>query len=583
MYNRPMDAKATAFVDQEVERLLLEGAVRKVTQDEVTVVSPLGVVPKKNDKLRLILDLRYVNSFVTPPRFRLEDLSTLAPMVKQGDYFTTIDLQSGYHHLSILPEHQRFLGFRWRGQLMVFTVLPFGLNAAPWAFDKLLRPVTAALRRNTRCLLYLDDLITLARGPVEALAVRRRVLRVLRRLGLFVNFAKSQLTPSTEVEYLGLRVCSRPKPMLKVPKDKLRGVRRMVDRTLAMAEAARGQVKARWLARVAGTCAALTKAVMPTLLMLRSVFRCIKSAASYEANVTLTGEARRDLLWWRSAMQKWSGRTLLPAATQATLETDASDTGWGARLGEHQAAGWWSPAERRASINMRELQAIELGLLTFKSLLKGKVVRVATDSFTCACFINSLGGRVPSLDRAVRRLFDTTFALGITLTAEWLPGTQNHIPDWLSRLPEVEEWSTCKTLFRFLDQLWGPHSIDRFASHNNTCLPRFTSRFHDPASEGADALSMEWAPEENNWVVPPWRLLGDTLRHIKRQRAWATIIAPVWPAQPWYPLLERMAVAAVTLPPGKQAFLPPPCGGLPEPQRNPRWRVKAWRVFGGRA
>ena len=60
-YNRPMDAAAsTAFVDEETgrRRQVQEGAIRQARDQAARVVSPLGVVPNKPSKLRLILELR---------------------------------------------------------------------------------------------------------------------------------------------------------------------------------------------------------------------------------------------------------------------------------------------------------------------------------------------------------------------------------------------------------------------------------------------------------------------------------------------------------------------------------------------
>ena len=39
------------------------------------------------------------------------------------------------------------------------------------------------------------------------------------------------------------------------------------------------------------------------------------------------------------------------------------------------------------------------------------------------------------------------------------------------------------TMFKQLDQLWGPYSIDRFASSYNAKLSRFNSRFLQPGTE----------------------------------------------------------------------------------------------------
>ena len=50
----------SVFVTQAVQTLLDNGSAVEVDRDQVYICSPLGVVPKKNGKLRLILDLRYL-------------------------------------------------------------------------------------------------------------------------------------------------------------------------------------------------------------------------------------------------------------------------------------------------------------------------------------------------------------------------------------------------------------------------------------------------------------------------------------------------------------------------------------------
>ena len=75
------------------------------------VVNPLTVAD--GEKLRLVLDLRYINSFLESSRFKYEDLRTLSEIFESGFYFFTFDLESGYHLVSIVQHHQQFLGFSW--------------------------------------------------------------------------------------------------------------------------------------------------------------------------------------------------------------------------------------------------------------------------------------------------------------------------------------------------------------------------------------------------------------------------------------------------------------------------------------
>ena len=65
-----------------------------------------------------------------------------------------------------------------------------------------------------------------------------------------------------------------------------------------------------------------------------------------------------------------------------------------------------------------------------------------------------------------------------------------------------DDWSINPAVFRVIDAKWGPHTIDRFASHYNAQVPRFNSKFASPGCSGVDALSQDWR-NENNWVCPP--------------------------------------------------------------------------------
>jgi hypothetical protein len=74
------------------------------------IVSPLRVVPKGIDKLRLILDLRYINSFLKIDSFKYESLKTIPHLCKLQDLLFSVDLKSGYHHVDIYRDYWQFFG-----------------------------------------------------------------------------------------------------------------------------------------------------------------------------------------------------------------------------------------------------------------------------------------------------------------------------------------------------------------------------------------------------------------------------------------------------------------------------------------
>ena len=77
------------------------------------VCSPLLVVENTKGKLRLVIDLRYVNQFLNQYKFKYEGLDLISSLFRKGDFVFTFDFKSGYHHVDIHEELQPYLGFSW--------------------------------------------------------------------------------------------------------------------------------------------------------------------------------------------------------------------------------------------------------------------------------------------------------------------------------------------------------------------------------------------------------------------------------------------------------------------------------------
>ena len=60
------------------------------------------VVANAEGKLRLVLNLKYLNKFLHKESFKYEDLRIAMLLFGKVDFLIKFDLKSGYHHLDIL-------------------------------------------------------------------------------------------------------------------------------------------------------------------------------------------------------------------------------------------------------------------------------------------------------------------------------------------------------------------------------------------------------------------------------------------------------------------------------------------------
>ena len=137
------------------------------------VISPLSV-STKNNKKRLILDLRYVNKFIWKEKIKF-DWSVFQNYLCPKGYIFKFNLCSGYHQIDIFPAHQLFLGFSWEvkgvTKYFCFTVLLFGISPAPYAFIKVCRTLVKLWRSNgVKIAMFIDD----GNGIAEEVRFRRQ-------------------------------------------------------------------------------------------------------------------------------------------------------------------------------------------------------------------------------------------------------------------------------------------------------------------------------------------------------------------------------------------------------------------------
>ncbi len=196
-------------MEQEVATLLRKEAIEVVPPlaEKSGFYSRYFIVPKKDGGLCPILDLRLLNHSVKRLKFKMLTIKQVVAQIRFEDWFVTIDLKDAYFHISILPQHRKFLRFALGGKAYQYRVLPFGLALSPRTFTKCVDAALAPLRlQGIRILNYIDNWLILAQS--EQVAVRHRdvVLAHMRDLGVKTKRKEKCASSSTEDHLSGRSV-----------------------------------------------------------------------------------------------------------------------------------------------------------------------------------------------------------------------------------------------------------------------------------------------------------------------------------------------------------------------------------------
>ena len=225
-----------------------------------------------------------------------------------------------------------------------------------------------------------------------------------------------------------------------------------------------------------------------------------------------------------------------------TIESDASNKGWGAVLKGHtQTGGVWTAEEATHHINYLELLAAFLAIKAFGKGWRDTAVLLRMDNITAVSYVNHKGGTTSQVLRNLAiKMCTWCTSRNIILTAEHLPGHLNVTADQESRLIRDRcDWMLNPQVFQKIQENMGPLEIDLFASRLTKQLPHFYSWRADPEAAATDAFMQDWS-HLRGFANPPWCLISRCLSKVRAEEAQIVLVTLLWNTQPWFPVVLEM-------------------------------------------
>ena len=114
-------------------------------------------------------------------------------------YFSTLDLQAGYHHIPLDEASIPRTAFTSPFGKYEYVKVPFGLTQAPAYYQE---PMTVILKDFNFAIAYLDNIIIFSKTSKEHLDHIKQVFEKLRSAHLSMNLSKCHIF-TKEIQYLG--------------------------------------------------------------------------------------------------------------------------------------------------------------------------------------------------------------------------------------------------------------------------------------------------------------------------------------------------------------------------------------------
>jgi hypothetical protein len=178
--------------------LIEAGVIRPST---IPYSSPVVMVLKKEGTWHMCPDFRTLNKLTTKDKFPIPVIDDLLDELSGAQYFTKLDLHSGYHKICMKEEDIPKTAFLTHEGHYGFLVMPFGLCNAPSTFQSLMNHVFCPFLRHF-FLFFLDDILIYSKTWSSRLSYVNQVLHLLSKNQCLLKQSKCAFGAS-EVEYLG--------------------------------------------------------------------------------------------------------------------------------------------------------------------------------------------------------------------------------------------------------------------------------------------------------------------------------------------------------------------------------------------
>ncbi|XP_028798734.1 uncharacterized protein LOC114754141 [Neltuma alba] len=376
----------------------------------------------KRGKKRLVIDYKPLNIFLQDDKFPLLKPSSLTVHLKDAKIFSKFDLKAGFWQLGIHPEDRPKIALCIPNAQYQWTVMPFGLKAAPSLFQKAMTRIFEPMLDNL--LIYIDDLLLFSKDEDSHKLLLTQFGEIIEKYGIMLSAKKGEIGVKS-IEFLGMHFENGqyyPGPhiieeLLKFPDDNL--TTKQIQQFLGIINYLRD-----FIPHVSNHTSQLSKLL--------------------KKNPPAWGTEQTSAVKTLKRIAQQPPPLKIPDKGLRILQTDASDDFWGAVLIEEidgkrfycgHASGQFKESEKHYHATYKEILAIKRGIEKFSFHLSPYQFRVEMDNTSFPRMLDPKGKTLP--DSQLLRWKD--WFSRYKFTVHHLKGHQNIIADFLTRPQKVSQ------------------------------------------------------------------------------------------------------------------------------------------------
>ena len=412
-------------------------------------MSPLGLVPKRDGKFRLIHHLSYpeggsvndgIPEIYSKVKYQtLDDAINIINRLGRGCLIAKADIEDAFRLIPIQKQDHHLLGFSVNGLYYHDRSLPMGSSSACLSFEKFSSAIHWILnaKYDVPDVVHILDDFTFF-GPAHSEQCSASLASFL-NLAKFVNVPIKQsktVLPSTTVVLYGIEVDTL-KWEMRLPSDKLNKLKSLLSEVTG-----RRKITVRTLQSLLGHLNFACLVVVPGRTFMRRLQNLLCKLKNPKPLhwVRLSSEAQADIDAWSLFVNShFHGKSLLlntgwTESNTIQLFTDAAQSiGCAAVFKSHWFAIQWPVSWKQENIATLELFPITVAVEIWGHLWRNHQICFNCDNMAVVEVINKQTAKDKRLMCLIRKLVLSAMKFNINMKAKHVQGISNTKADLLSR------------------------------------------------------------------------------------------------------------------------------------------------------
>ncbi|KAA6394062.1 MAG: hypothetical protein EZS28_010408 [Streblomastix strix] len=185
--------------EAKVYKIMLEEELKMniaipIRKEQIKLYNPTFMIKKINRKWRKIRDAKALNKQIADFHFKMHDLNEVKQTIRLGDWSTSLDHSSAFHHLIVQTESQPYLAFEFQNSHYTYRAIPFGTKHSSIYFATAIELIMQQISMKTdiRIINYVDGILLLHQNKEYLKNMTQKAIDILKYLGFAMNIKKER-------------------------------------------------------------------------------------------------------------------------------------------------------------------------------------------------------------------------------------------------------------------------------------------------------------------------------------------------------------------------------------------------------